>query len=183
MADYITNTSELTSIANAIRTKGGTSENLTYPGGFIQAISDIVTGGGESEGGWEDISNDFIYTPLENPGVNYPLIAISNGTYGFLFAQEQSDTMAIVAPSYVTDPITRNGGDVCCIYMVGYGTNGSTYGSTEGYFEESIFANTDIHYYETTSDRGWVVYPYGDTNVHYIYIAFFGISSSYTQSE
>lgn len=34
---------DLTSVANAIRTKGGTSAALTFPAGFVQAINDIHT--------------------------------------------------------------------------------------------------------------------------------------------
>ena len=41
MADYLTTDSELTSIANAIRTKGRTSAALVYPNGFISAIQAI----------------------------------------------------------------------------------------------------------------------------------------------
>lgn len=37
--------SDLTSVANAIRTKGGTSAQLAFPNGFVQAIGDIPTGG------------------------------------------------------------------------------------------------------------------------------------------
>lgn len=37
--------SDLTSVANAIRTKGGTSAQLAFPAGFVQAIVDIETGG------------------------------------------------------------------------------------------------------------------------------------------
>ena len=44
MANYTTTDTELTSIANAIRTKGGTSAPLTYPQGFVTAISNIETG-------------------------------------------------------------------------------------------------------------------------------------------
>ena len=44
MSDYITNDTELTSIADAIRTKGGTSASLVYPSGFISAINAIPTG-------------------------------------------------------------------------------------------------------------------------------------------
>lgn len=43
--DYKTTDTELTSIANAIRTKGGTSASLAYPTGFVSAINDISTGG------------------------------------------------------------------------------------------------------------------------------------------
>lgn len=38
--------SDLTSIANAIRTKGGTSSQLSFPNGFVSAIQAIPTGGG-----------------------------------------------------------------------------------------------------------------------------------------
>ena len=38
--------SNLTSVANAIRTKGGTSAQLAFPEGFVSAIGDIQTGGG-----------------------------------------------------------------------------------------------------------------------------------------
>ena len=44
MAEYLTNTTDLTLVANAIRTKGGTTELLTYPDGFVIAIQDIQTG-------------------------------------------------------------------------------------------------------------------------------------------
>lgn len=46
MADYLVTDTELTSIANAIRTKGGTSASLEFPTEFVQAINDIQTGGG-----------------------------------------------------------------------------------------------------------------------------------------
>lgn len=39
MAKYYTNTEELTSVADAIRTKGGTSTALSYPSGFVSAIN------------------------------------------------------------------------------------------------------------------------------------------------
>ena len=44
MAAYITNTAELTSIANAIRTKTGTNNSLVFPTGFVTAIQNISSG-------------------------------------------------------------------------------------------------------------------------------------------
>lgn len=41
MADYLTTTEELTSIADTIRSKGGTTALLTYPNGFVAAINNI----------------------------------------------------------------------------------------------------------------------------------------------
>ena len=46
MADYLTTDTELTTVADAIRTKGGTSAALEWPSGFAQAIADIPSGGG-----------------------------------------------------------------------------------------------------------------------------------------
>ena len=37
---------DLTSVANAIRTKGGTSASLAFPSGFVTAIGNISGGGG-----------------------------------------------------------------------------------------------------------------------------------------
>lgn len=42
--NYLVQGSDLTSIANAIRTKGGTSAQLEFPDEFIEAIGDISTG-------------------------------------------------------------------------------------------------------------------------------------------
>ena len=44
MAEYLTNTTDLTLVADAIRTKGGTTELLTYPDEFVIAIQAIQTG-------------------------------------------------------------------------------------------------------------------------------------------
>ena len=44
--DYRVSSSDLTSVANAIRTKGETSASLSFPDGFITAIQNI-SGGGE----------------------------------------------------------------------------------------------------------------------------------------
>ena len=49
MADYLTTDTELTSVANAIRTKGGTSASLVYPTGFVTAIQNIPSGGGGTD--------------------------------------------------------------------------------------------------------------------------------------
>lgn len=44
MAEYLTNTADLTKVASAIREKGGTSAPLVYPDGFVTAIQAIQTG-------------------------------------------------------------------------------------------------------------------------------------------
>lgn len=46
---------DLTSVANAIRTKGGTSASLAFPADFVSAIAAIPTGGGGVS--WDDIAS------------------------------------------------------------------------------------------------------------------------------
>ena len=46
MAEYIATDTELTAVANAIRTKGGTSDALSFPSEFVSAIEAIPQGGG-----------------------------------------------------------------------------------------------------------------------------------------
>ena len=46
MAQYVVTDTELSSVADAIRTKGGTSAQLAFPAEFVSAIEDIETGGG-----------------------------------------------------------------------------------------------------------------------------------------
>lgn len=46
MANYLINDTQLTSVADAIRTKSGGSAGLTFPSGFISEIGNISTGGG-----------------------------------------------------------------------------------------------------------------------------------------
>ena len=56
MAEYLTNTTDLTKVAAAIREKGGTSDPLVYPDGFVTAIQAIQTGGGTKPGAPGDIT-------------------------------------------------------------------------------------------------------------------------------
>jgi hypothetical protein len=49
MTDYLVTDTELTSVANAIRTRGGTQAQLEWPNGFVSAIAAIPSGGGSVE--------------------------------------------------------------------------------------------------------------------------------------
>lgn len=44
MSNYIVDGADLTSVANAIRTKGGTSAQLAFPADFVSAVQAIPTG-------------------------------------------------------------------------------------------------------------------------------------------
>lgn len=65
---------DLTSVANAIRTKGGTSASLAFPAGFVQAIGDIPTGGGGTHSASGDITvvSDISITTEDPQSVNFP---------------------------------------------------------------------------------------------------------------
>lgn len=55
MANYLASDTDLTAVANAIRAKGGTSVQLTFPNGFVSAVEAIDTSGG---GGGEAVVAD-----------------------------------------------------------------------------------------------------------------------------
>lgn len=51
MSKYLVSDTQLTSVANAIRTKGGTSNSLSFPDGFVSAIGNIPSGGSTPSSG------------------------------------------------------------------------------------------------------------------------------------
>ena len=77
MAEYLTNTTDLTKVASAIREKGGTSDPLVYPDGFVSAIQAIQTGGG---GGSDELVNSLIDRTISGAYVNNTVTSI--GRYG-----------------------------------------------------------------------------------------------------
>ena len=77
MAEYLTNTADLTAVADAIRAKGGISEPLVYPDGFVSAIQAIETGGGS---GSDELVNSLIDRTISGTYVNNTVTII--GRYG-----------------------------------------------------------------------------------------------------
>lgn len=76
MPKYIVEGSDLTSVANAIRTAGGTSGSLSFPNGWNSAINAIGGGGGGleyEEGTWTPLADiarptiNFLKTHTEPP--------------------------------------------------------------------------------------------------------------------
>lgn len=90
MAEYLTNTTDLTAVANAIREKGGTSALLAYPNGFVTAIQSIDTTGGRkpatvtitSPDYTGDCHGSFIFPTLEGHIGNMEY-NLSNKTFTF----------------------------------------------------------------------------------------------------
>lgn len=77
MADYLTTTAELTSVADAIRQRGGTSALLSYPEEYIAAILAIPNGGDTVVVEYEDENG---HTVLEVTGVDLSQDSITAAT-------------------------------------------------------------------------------------------------------
>ena len=77
MATRSVQESSLTSLADAIRAKGGTSDTLTFPGGFVSAVEAIDAGGGGDDGSLKAV----IERTAVNPTIPSDLTSI--GQYAF----------------------------------------------------------------------------------------------------
>lgn len=81
MAMYLATDSEITSIADAIRTKGGTSAALVFPSDFVSAIQNIPTG--ITPTGTSVITANGVYdvTSFASASVSVPTGVTPTGTY------------------------------------------------------------------------------------------------------
>ena len=82
MAEYLTNTTDLTKVAAAIREKGGTSTPLVYPDGFVTAIQSIDTTGGRKPATLTITSSD--YTGNRYGSFIFPTLEGNIGSSDFL---------------------------------------------------------------------------------------------------
>ena len=143
MADYLTNTTDLTKVANAIRTKGGTTEPLTYPDEFVTAIQDISGGGGDGKwvrpSSWPDLSKmdvsagDVVYmTSYADEGRGFCNIQVNcTGSY--------TVEVGIITGSTFTAESTHSvaSGNRCRLY----------YGSANGTYKVLRVTGTNITYF------------------------------------
>lgn len=74
--EYLTNDIELTSVADAIRAKGGTSGALVYPDGFVSAINAITTGSGS-----DDVLNSIIDRSIAGKYENNTVESIGDSAF------------------------------------------------------------------------------------------------------
>ena len=76
---YIVSGTDLTSVANAIRTAGGTSAQLEFPSGFVTAIGNLSGGGGGggltnvAAGTFTGTSNGEMTVNISYTGSGYPI--------------------------------------------------------------------------------------------------------------
>lgn len=93
MANYMVTDTDLTAVANAIRTKGGTSTSLSFPSGFVNAIGNISGGGGPTGGAWEQ-KTVTIPTTMQTADVvaAYFLNEIDDARYAFAVKDDYDKT-------------------------------------------------------------------------------------------
>lgn len=109
MADYAVTDTQLTNIANAIRTKGGTASQLVFPTGFISAINDISGGGGQGETNYLNYAKRLgnIFTGADNLPSKIELspiaLASGNNNGDFLNGAGNSSTELVVNFTQVTN--------------------------------------------------------------------------------
>lgn len=113
MTDYLTNDTDLTSVANAIRVKAEISGSLEFPSGFISAINAISTGGmtvtrTPDAGGGDVLTITGEATEVE------PLSVTANGTYTAPSGK---------AYSPVTVDVSGSGGTTVNVGFTGASTN------------------------------------------------------------
>lgn len=72
---------DLTSIANAIRAKGGTSAQLTFPNEFVTAIN-AISGGGGSTLVTKTITENGTYTATDDDADGYSEVTVNVPTSG-----------------------------------------------------------------------------------------------------
>lgn len=116
MADYLTNTTELTAVADAIRAKGGTTASLVYPNGFVSAIENI-SGGGSASGllvtitvyansATADKTAQEIYDAV-TAGIQ-PVIKYSDNYYPPKFIYTNGSRLTLSCPSAVSGDLVAN---------------------------------------------------------------------------
>lgn len=108
MADYLVTDTELTSVANAIRTKGGTSANLSFPTEFVSAINDIPTGSQPTgiKYLYEDVDGEGAWTGLDQyEYISYNYAPVKDNKFRFWIKLDSSDLTfkaPVLVPTYAS---------------------------------------------------------------------------------
>lgn len=99
MADYLVTDAELTDVADAIREKGGTSAQLEWPDGYVDAIGSIDTGGGIDDPPNDGKTHIFIEVPAD--GFTYePLLTCVYGSMSIDWGDGTTSTATESNPTH-----------------------------------------------------------------------------------
>lgn len=95
MSNYLVDGADLASVANAIRTKGGTSAQLAFPQGFVDAVEAIETGGGYDGGDFADYTK-----PVGAVTVTVSYFAAQNNAGAPNYMQKRTGITSLYLPNY-----------------------------------------------------------------------------------
>lgn len=122
MANYLTTDTDLTSVANAIRTKGGTSAPLAFPADFVSAIAAISGGGGTSY----TLLASGSYTLAADGGTMQIPVSYSGTVKSFYVVAEDGATNGGTwAWTRVFDMSSIAGAEFASLWNMKYGTSGT----------------------------------------------------------
>ena len=145
--------SDLTSVANAIRTKGGTSGQLAFPSGFVSAIGDIPTGSDPTlitktiaENGTYDAEDDNA-DGYSSVTVNIPLIFKYEYTYTVTESWESGHTGTTMLAAVLDGHYKSNSMAYCLIFR--------NNGNTSGYRVDAILCSKASSASELSNVSGW----------------------------
>lgn len=114
--------SDLTSVANAIRTKGGTSASLAFPSGFVSAINAISGGGGSSY----TLLNSGSYTlASDSSTMSIPVAYSGTAKSLYVVAENGATNAGTWAWCHIFDTSDLTGTEFQSVWNVKYGANGS----------------------------------------------------------
>lgn len=93
MADYLAKSEDLTAVADAIRAKGGTDAQITFPDGFVGAVQAIPTG--------TTITDGFVVTARDADGLvaaaDVYFSHIPTGVFGFTYTPGSAGAYTLMA--------------------------------------------------------------------------------------
>lgn len=98
---YIVTSEELTDVADAIRTKGGTSAALVWPSGYVDAVGAIEGGGG---GAAATVSVEWTLSPMMPGSIGPTFYYVgSDGTYRSYECEEMNSPtpLSVLTPSII----------------------------------------------------------------------------------
>lgn len=124
MAEYKVTGTDLENVADAIRTKGGTSAGLYFPDGFVTAIGNIPTGGGgEPTLITKSISANGTYDAEDDDADGYSSVTVAVPTGSRLVSGTFTPSSANKGSSVdISIPYAGNGYPISCVIYPSVGS-------------------------------------------------------------
>lgn len=136
MSDYRVKGTDLSSIADAIRTKGNTSAQLSFPDGFLSAIGNIPTGGGSTLI-TKSITTNGTYNASSDSADGYSSVTVAVSNRLMVGTFKGTTAGAVMA---VSIPYTGNGYPVAGIVFPSGGTISTSIAQLVQNYVEVMFA-------------------------------------------